>query len=179
VIKVRRIGSVMFLLALLSVAGSMANPGQTQKVAWISPEEMSAKYVISKRPIIVDVYTTWCYYCKVMDNSTWQNDSVVNYLRDKFYTVKIDAESKEPFLWMGEKFEYIPKYKLNQLAIKLLQGNIVYPSTVIIPENGEPEVISGAFSASEMEMLFKYYGDKWNETVTPESFQKKFRGNWK
>jgi thioredoxin-related protein len=179
VIKVRRIGWLLFVLVLMNVAGSLANPGQKHKLPWISPEEMSAKYVLAKRPIIVDVYTSWCYYCKVMDNTTWSNDSVINYVRDKFYTVKIDAESKQPLLWMGEKFEYIPKYKLNQLAIKLLQGNMVYPSTIIIPENGEPEILKGAFTAAEMEMLLKYYGDKWNETLTPESFQKKFRGNWK
>ena len=178
-IKVRRIGVFLFVLALMNVAGSHANPGQRQKLAWLSPEEMSAKYALSRRPIIVDVYTSWCYYCKVMDNSTWQNDSVINYLSDRFYTVKLDAECKDSFLLMGEKFEYIPKYKLNNLAIKLLQGNMVYPSTVIIPENGDPEILKGAFTAAEMEMVFKYYGDKQNETSTPEAFQKKFRGNWK
>ena len=178
-IKVRRIGWILFVFTLGSMAGSLANPGKTEKIAWMNPEEMSARYVISKRPIIVDVYTSWCYYCKVMDNSTWQNDSVINYLRDRFYTVKIDAESKQPLMWMGEKFEYIPKYKLNTLAIKLLQGNMVYPSTVIIPENGEPEILKGAFTAAEMEMVLKYYGDKQNETSTPQNFQKKFRGNWK
>jgi hypothetical protein len=74
---------------------------------------------------------------------------------------------------------YEPKYKVNMLAVKLLGGNMVYPSTVIIPVKGEPEVLKGAFSAQELEMILKYYGDRINETTSPEALMKNFSAKWK
>ena len=144
----------------------------------MTPEQMEAAYNENKKPIIIDVYTNWCHYCKVMDNTTWRNDSVAAYLGSNYYTVKINAENKEPYQWQGTSYQYEPKYKLNMLAAKLLEGNMVYPSLVIIPVKGEPEILKGAFTAKELEMILKYYGDRKNETTTPEAFMKHFSGKW-
>ncbi len=169
------------LLVIIALTAHIARAGGEKKnlVEWMSPEQAETANDSTKRPIIIDVYTSWCYYCKVMDNTTWRNDSVANYLTANYYTVKLNAENKDPYQWKGVSYVYEPKYKVNMLAVKLLEGNMVYPSLVIIPVKGEPEIISGAFSAKELEMILKYYGDRINEKMTPEEFMKKFSGKWK
>ena len=176
-----KVGRIIFtaLLLLSTLPATMARGDKKPTVEWLTPEEMYSRYTLEKKPIIVDVYTDWCHYCKVMDKTTWQNDSVTAYVNEHFYMVKINAESKEPYSWMGTQFEYDKQYKVNMLAAKLLDGKLSYPSTIFIPVKGDKELIQGAFSAKELEMILKYYGDIYNETTSPERFQKKFKAGWK
>ena len=176
-VKVTRIIVLIFFLGI--ILPSKAGPGKGNAVKWITPGELQELAKVAEKPIIIDVFTSWCYYCRVMDNTTWRNDSVSSYLQSKYYAVKLNAENKEPYQWNGENFEYEPKYKVNMLAVKLLGGNMVYPSTVIIPVKGEPEILKGAFTAQELEMILKYYGDRVNETTSPEDFMKTFSAKWK
>lgn len=170
---------ILVMIAAASTLHVFAGGDKKNAVVWMSPEQVEAASGENKKPIIVDVYTNWCYYCKVMDNTTWRNDSVTAYLGSNYYTVKINAENQDAYLWQGATYKYEPKYKVNMLAVKLLEGNMVYPSLVIIPVKGEPEVLRGAFTAKELEMILKYYGDRTNETMTPEQYMKKFSGTWK
>lgn len=177
-IKVRRI--IFLSLLLLAAFNPLhAIPEKGSAVNWITPDELQALAAASQKPVIVDVYTSWCYYCRVMDNTTWKNDSVAAYLQSNYYTVKLNAENKDPYSWEGKTYNYEPKYKINMLAVKLLGGNMVYPSTIIIPVKGEPEILKGAFSAKDLEMILKFYGERLNETTTPEKFMKTFSGKWK
>ena len=178
-IKVIRIVFLLVIMLTSGIALTIANNEKSKSVTWMSPQELPAVTSETERPIIVDVYTSWCYYCKVMDNTTWRNDSVAAYLSSHYYPVKINAENKEPYTWEGTTYQYEPKYKVNMLAVKLLEGNLVYPSLVIIPVKGEPEILKGAFSAKELEMILKYYGERTNETKSPEDFMKTFAGKWK
>ncbi|MES2646138.1 MAG: thioredoxin family protein [Bacteroidota bacterium] len=178
-IKVIRIFFLLLILIVSETTVSIAGSDKNSGVNWMTPAEFSAINSENKKPIIVDVYTNWCYYCKVMDKTTWKNDSVAAYLGANYFAVKLNAESKDPYDWNGTSYNYEARYKVNMLAVKLLGGNMVYPSTVIIPVKGEPEVLKGAFTAKELEMILKYYGDGVNETKSPEEYMKTFSGKWK
>ena len=178
-IKVGRFIAMTTVLAALCATATQAQGKDKKGVGWLTPEEMSVRFAETKLPILVDVFTNWCGFCKVMDKKTWKNDSVAAYVNSHFYTVKIDAESRQPYLWMGTQYNFEERYKANMLAVKLLEGRMSYPSTIIIPEKGEPEIIQGAFTPAELEVVLKYYGGKTNETIPPQQFQKKFKGNWK
>lgn len=177
-IKVTRI-SFLLLLLVGAFVPSHAVPGNDSAINWLKPDQLDMLYSATKKPVIVDVYTTWCHYCRVMDATTWKNDSVASYVQSKYYSIKLNAENKEPYTWEGSIYNYEPKYKVNMLAVKLLGGNMVYPSTIIIPVKGEPEILKGAFTPKELEMILKYYGERTNETTSPEEFMKHFSGNWK
>ena len=148
-------------------------------VQWLSPAETDQLLNRETRPVIVDVYTDWCHYCKVMEATTWKNDSVAAYVQQHFYPMKLNAEDKNIQQWQGKQYEYMARYKVNRLAVELLRGNMVYPSTVIIPEKGDWEVIPGALKPAEMEMLLKYYGSRANEQMDFLAWQKQFKGQWR
>ena len=40
----------------------------------------------------MDVYTTWCGWCRQLDNTTYRDPQVIKYLNDNFIPLKIDAE---------------------------------------------------------------------------------------
>jgi thiol-disulfide isomerase/thioredoxin len=155
-----------------------ANTGKKAQLKWQSPVEVEARYLAEKRPILVDVYTSWCQYCKLMDATTWKNDSVVEYINSRFYAVKFNAESRDSVSWFGKTFVYKSNYKVNTLAIDLLQGNMVYPSTVIIPTDGEPVILKGAIKAQELEQYLKFFGEKASNLDNWEAFNKNFSSTW-
>lgn len=53
--------------------------------------------------IMIDFYTDWCYWCKVMDGKTFSDAAVANYANSKFLCLKMDAE-KGDGLVLAEKF---------------------------------------------------------------------------
>lgn len=64
-----------------------------EKINWLSMAELQAAYAKNPKPIIIDVYTDWCGWCKVMDRETYSNDKVADYINKNFYAVKYNAES--------------------------------------------------------------------------------------
>lgn len=172
--------TICFLIAtmFITTVAFKYNPTNSIKINWQTVDEVSTLWQKNKKPIIIDVYTDWCHYCKVMDNTTYSNDSIAKYINDHFYSVRINAESKAALNWMGKTYNYISKYKVNELAIDLTKGNLVYPTTIIIPANGEAQPIGGAISVQEMEMILKYFGEKKFGEIEWEKFSKGFKASW-
>lgn len=148
------------------------------KTKWLGVEKVSELYKVEQRPIIIDLYTDWCHYCKVMDETAYANDSFANYVSIHFYAAKLNAEDKNDLVWMGKKYKYVPRYKVHELAIELTKGNMVYPTTIIIPPTGEPMVVGGAMPIYRLESILKYYGSGSYKSTSYEDFNKLFSSKW-
>ncbi|HJX72281.1 MAG TPA: DUF255 domain-containing protein, partial [Bacteroidales bacterium] len=51
-----------------------------QEVKWYSIEQAIELTRQKPRKLVVDVYTDWCGWCKVMDRNTFNNDTIAEYL---------------------------------------------------------------------------------------------------
>lgn len=112
-----------------------------EEIEWYSvteAEKMQAEN--PEKPLFIDVYTDWCGWCKQMDNTTFKDEEVVSFINEYFIPVKFDAEQKEDVTFKGQKFKYIQvgRKGVHELAAALLQGNLSYPSYVVI--NGKNEL---------------------------------------
>src|ERR1700759_583637 len=123
---------IFLLLCVMGLSFIPVRP-VTTPMQWMSVEEASSKLQKEKRPVLIDLYTTWCGWCKRMDQKTYSNKKVAEYLSEKFYTVKVDAESRSTMTWNGHAFHFNPDYKVNDLALYLAHGQLSFPTTVIIP----------------------------------------------
>ena len=45
-----------------------------------------------KKDVVVFIHTNWCNYCKAMENTTFNNQKVVDLIQQTFYFVILDAE---------------------------------------------------------------------------------------
>src|SRR5215470_9591264 len=72
-----------------------------EKMKWLSLQEAEDSLKNAKRPILIDLYTDWCGWCKVMDKKTYTHQELIKYVNEKFYPVKIDAETREKISWKG------------------------------------------------------------------------------
>ena len=88
------------------VGGRIAGSGERKAAAgieWMSVEAAAGRLQKEKRPVLIDLYTTWCGWCKQMDRKTYSNKRVAEYLQEKFYTVRIDAETHATINWAGDR----------------------------------------------------------------------------
>ncbi|NNE14336.1 MAG: DUF255 domain-containing protein [Saprospiraceae bacterium] len=86
---------------------------------------------------MVDVYTEWCGWCKVMDKKTFTDPDIQAYLRENFHIVKFDAEQKEAVRFKDKEYNYVKggRKGINKLAVELLGNRMSYPTLVYLDEN--------------------------------------------
>jgi thioredoxin-related protein len=165
-------------LIMLFVLAAFIVP-EKEKVRWLSIAEMQAVYNKNPKPILVDVYTSWCGWCKVMDKQTYSNDQVAAYINEKYYAVKFDAESKDSVEWRGKKFGYNAQNKVNDMAIYLLNGQLSYPTTVFLSSlDAKPAPLPGYLKPKEIESPLKFFGDGAYKTKNFPEYLKGFSASW-
>ncbi|MDZ7305330.1 MAG: thioredoxin fold domain-containing protein, partial [candidate division KSB1 bacterium] len=82
-----------------------------------------------KKMMVVDFYTDWCGWCKVMDRETYGNANVIKFAKEKLVLVKVNAESNEKTNFRNRTYTY------RQLAAAF--GVTGYPATAFLDANGE------------------------------------------
>ncbi len=63
-------------------------------IKWYTPSEGYAKALKEKKILVVDVYTDWCYWCKVMDKETYENKEIILKMNQYFVGVKFNPENE-------------------------------------------------------------------------------------
>jgi len=89
------------------------------------------------KPFVVFVHTSWCNYCKMMENSTFKNPKIIQLLNTDFYFISLDAESKEDIHFNNQVFQFKPKGQntgIHELATELatIDSEVVYPTVTVL-----------------------------------------------
>lgn len=105
-----------------------------ETITWNTLEGVTQKVKTSPKKVIVDVYTDWCKWCKVMDDQTFSDSRVVSYVNQNFHMVKLNAEQKSNIQFRGDEYTYVQSGRrgYNQVAVELLKGKLSFPSLVIL-----------------------------------------------
>lgn len=101
----------------------------TAAPAWRPWDAGLREAATSGRPVLVDVYTDWCGWCKRMDRDVYARADVQDYLARRFVTVKLDAESNAAARYEGRS------YTLRTLAARF--GVTGYPTTLFLSAKGQ------------------------------------------
>jgi len=89
-------------------------PIPSKTLVWLDFESGYKKAVAENKIILVDMYTNWCYWCKVMDRETYTDSAIIAEINTHFIPVKMNPEedanfrfgdtvmnNAELFLWLG------------------------------------------------------------------------------
>ena len=158
--------AIMSGLLLVLLAASPASHGKEKE--WLSFNKGLETAAKEKKSVLVDFYTDWCHWCKVMDEKTFKNKTVADKLRDRFVTVRIHAEDR------NEKVVYQNKTFSN---VELTQafGIRGFPSLLFLDSAGGPiTIIPGYVPPEEFIHILNYIDLKYYEKkMSYEEFKKK------
>jgi len=175
------------LLLILLVFSSNLVLSQ-DKIKWMTMNDALEAQKESPKKIIMDVYTTWCGPCKLLDKNTFSNKDVIQFINTNYYPVKFNAEGPEEITY--EDFTYTnPNYqpeRKGRNATHFFADALRipgYPSLVFFEENGKLiQAVPGYKTPQELEIYLKMIANDDYKTLTTteawESYQKKFKGNF-
>jgi thioredoxin-related protein len=135
-----------------------AKPGAaaSNKLDWLQFDAAAALAAKQNKHMIVDVYTTWCGWCKVMDRQTYGDPEVAGYLTKNFVLAKVNGESASKVIWKGKEMTE------RQFAREV--GVTGYPATFFMKPNAELlGGVPGYIKSPDFMIYSRYVATKWYE----------------
>lgn len=123
------------------------------QVKWMSFSDALNAQKVQPKKIMINFYADWCKPCKEMDQTTYTDPLIVNYINEKFYAVKFEADGNEKISYLGKNFgkntTNKKKQALNNFTLFMNVSSI--PSTVFLDEHSLPITnINGYLTAKEL-----------------------------
>ena len=149
-----------------------------KKINWLSFSEAMVLNKENPKPILIDIYTEWCGYCKKMDVQTYSNKKIIKAIHKNFYAVKLDGEAKRDIVYKEHTFTYQKQGRrgYHQLPAILMNGKLSYPTTIFLTEKEELlQRIPGYLDTKTFEKVLAYFSNKNYLNNNWESFEKNFK----
>jgi len=152
-----------FLIAVLTILSLPLTPLRTAAaaapasapaagVAWRGWDRGLEEARATGRPVLVDVYTDWCGWCRRMKADVYSRPEVRDYLEDHFVLIELNAEASDPARYEGRA------YTSRSLAARF--GVSGYPTTVFLRPGGDHLVsVPGYHKPAEFLQVLHYVGD--------------------
>lgn len=150
---------VIGILGFAFIACNLVSKDKTSEqetsttLKWYTIEEAIAANKKNPKQLFVDVYTDWCHWCKVMDQQTFNQPEVIQYINEHYYPVKFNAEQRTPIDFNGKTYQYRKggRRGMNMLTMTLLKGRPAYPSFAILNKDlSHQRVIAGFKKPDEL-----------------------------
>ncbi len=174
---IKRTGFLSLLL-FLNVSWSHAQEKKTEGIKWMTIQDAMKQNNQQPKKIFIDMYTSWCGWCKKMDATTFEDAAIVEYMNKHFYSVKFNAETHDTILYKDKAYSFKPEYKANEFAAQMLNGSMSYPTSIYLDENmNEIGPVPGYLTSDQMLPVLKYFGEdiyktkKWEDYMN-ETFKK-------
>lgn len=138
------------MAVLICIIADPADAGD--QIKWYAYEEGLALGKSENKKIFISFHADWCKFCYTMDQQTFKDPDVIDYLASNFIAIKVDVEREKSIA---------RKYNINPL-----------PDSWFLEDNGE--VIGnkpGFLSAKEMMAVLQF--------IHTESYLKMSYGKFK
>jgi thioredoxin-related protein len=169
--ELKRLLNRSFIIKTFSATGELAPtpfaPFQgnlmesLEAVLWQSFSDAERVVLKRKKMVLIDVSTKWAGWSNLMEKNTYTKKGIIRYLNENYYPIRMDAESNDTIVFNRLAYHRNSGSPYHTLAYSLLEGNMQFPSTVILDEElNELLVIPGYMDAKKMEVVLHYFFEK-------------------
>ncbi|KAA0990798.1 thioredoxin family protein [Dyadobacter aurulentus] len=168
----------IFLAVTLALTGFRSDSvtRSEDQIHWLTIEEAFEKVKKEPKKVMIDLYTDWCGWCKVMDRETFKNKAVVAYVNAKYYAVKLDAEQRKTIVLGDKKFEFLPQGAkgINQIALALTNNQPSFPTTVFLDDQFNMiQPLAGYLKPKEFHEVITFFGEDFYKKEDFENYKAK------
>lgn len=130
-------------------------PGE-KRLDWLQFDAAATRASQEGKHVIVDIYTTWCGWCRVMDRETYGNPEVADYLKQNFVLVKVNGESSSKIHWKGRE--------LTERQFTREVGVTGFPTTFFLkPDLDVLGGVPGFIRPNDFLIYARYVNTRWYE----------------
>jgi len=179
----------LFFFVLIAFSSFSVSAQKSEKINWLTVEEALKLNAEAPRKILIDVYTDWCGYCRIMDSETFNNPIIANYVNKHFYAIKFNAESFEPVNFAGHTFtnQGTPGSRRSTHQFATAMGVNGYPTVVyftsdlkiIGPIPNREGIPRGFLKPDKMEPILHFVVEEMYTTLSLAQYEKTFVGELK
>ncbi|GAB4055147.1 thioredoxin family protein [Spirosoma litoris] len=152
-------------------------------IKWLTIEQAYALTQKKPKKFVVDVYTDWCGWCKVMDRETFSKPGIVDYVNENFYPVRFNAEQTADVTLGKQTFKYVSggSRGVHELAAAMLKNQMSYPTTVFLDEKFNLiQPIAGYLEPRTFHQIITYFGKNYHQKEPFDQYKtgtyKEFQG---
>ena len=85
--------SLKFLIIVPLILGATcAREHKNDKINWVDFNTGFKQAQAEGKIAVIDCYTEWCGWCKVMDKKTFGNDTIIQRINEKYIAIKFNPE---------------------------------------------------------------------------------------
>ena len=93
----------LILIATIGVSDIKAQPS----LQWYSIDQVEQVAKKERKKILIEVFTQWSDGFRQLERNSLNQQQIVSYLKDKFLTVKFDAETRTDVNYRSRTYKYV------------------------------------------------------------------------
>jgi len=177
---------VLMLILFLSLSLKLlpAQDSENISINWMKMEDAVNTSTSQPRKLFIYIYSDNCGWCKRMNDVSFSDSVIANYINDHFYPVKINSSFKEDITLGSRTYKYIPADPSknipshHELVATLLNGRMAYPAISFINEKMEYMGVEFGFKNPPLLEAWLHFiaGNEFLKTPDFSTFQSTFKG---
>lgn len=167
------------------ISFSAALHAQTETLKWHSLSEAITLNKTTPKKFLIDIYTDWCGWCKVMDKNTFGHTKIAAIIDKYFYAIKFNAEKDADLEYKGKTYKLLKGVNnqsgSHELTPVLMNGQASgYPTICYMDsELNIIQAISGYQTPEQMEPILQFFGSNSYKTMDWQTYTSSFKSELK